>query len=613
MMKNIKLGTKLILAFLVVGILPFAVIGLVSLIKASNALSTQAFGQLEAVRGIKKAQIEKFFAERQGDMGVLVETVNTLRQESFDKLGAVRQIKKNQIESFFNERVGDAKVFASLPFVSEAVRELDTLSKEAKSNGYMGKRLLDYPPYKETFDKYFSFVKGYMETYGYYDVFLFSPNSGRVLLSAALESDFGTELKSEDTHLAKAWQAMKKDKKIRMVDFAPYAPSNGEAAMFIVSPSFSEGRYVGSIGLQVSLDAINAIMQERTGMGKTGEVYLVGPDKLMRSNSFLDPQGHSVKASFAGTVEKNGVDTEASREALSGKEGSDVIMDYNDNPVLSAYAPVKIAGLNWAIIAEIDVAEAFSPVDEEGNEFYAKYKEMYGYYDLFLLNPDGYVFYSVARESDYQTNMVSGKYSSSNLGKLVREVLSTKQYGMADFEPYAPSNGEPAAFIAQPVVHKGDVEIIVALQLPLDAINSVMQQRDGMGKTGETYLVGSDKIMRSDSFLDPTNHSVKASFANPAKGSVDTEAAREALSGRTDQKIIIDYNGNPVLSAYAPLKLGNTTWAMIAEIDEAEAFEAVNTIKWLIGMVAIIGISAIIGVGLLMTRSITKPINRIIE
>ena len=209
MFKNMKLGTKLIMAFLLVGVVPFAVVGVTSLIKSSAALSDQAYGQLKGMRGVKKAQVESFFGERQGDMGVLIETVGTLRKEAFGKLEALRQIKKIQIESFFNERVGDAKVFASLLFISEAIRDLDNLSKEAKSNGYMGKKLLDYPPYKEVFDKYYPFIKTYMETYGYYDVFLFAPNSGRVLLSVALENDFGTELKSEDTHLAKAWQAMK--------------------------------------------------------------------------------------------------------------------------------------------------------------------------------------------------------------------------------------------------------------------------------------------------------------------------------------------------------------------------------------------------------------------
>jgi hypothetical protein len=155
------------------------------------------------------------------------------------------------------------------------------------------------------------------------------------------------------------------------------------------------------------------------------------------------------------------------KSTRTDKHGS--ILDYNGNPVLSAYAPLNIKGLNWAILAEIDVAEAFCPVNESGSEFFANYVEMYGYYDLFLINPDGYCFYTAAKESDYQTNLVSGKYSSSGLGKLARKVLQSKQFGLADFEPYAPSNGEPCAFIAQPVIHNGDADIVVALQLSLNA------------------------------------------------------------------------------------------------------------------------------------------------
>lgn len=248
----------------------------------------------------------------------------------------------------------------------------------------------------------------------------------------------------------------------------------------------------------------------------------------------------------------------------------------------------------------------------KGEAFYAKYQALYGYYDLFLINPDGYVFYTVTHEADYQTNMVNGTYSSSNLGKLVQEVLETKQFGLADFSPYAPSNGDPAAFIAQPVLHNGKVEVVVALQISLDNINKVMMQRAGMGETGETYLVGSDTLMRSDSFLDPVNHSVKASFANPELGSVDTEASREALSGKTDTRIIIDYNGNPVLSAYTPLHVGNTTWALISEIDEAEAFAAINALEWLMGIIAAITLAMILVIAVALSRSIVNPVTQVL-
>jgi methyl-accepting chemotaxis protein len=235
------------------------------------------------------------------------------------------------------------------------------------------------------------------------------------------------------------------------------------------------------------------------------------------------------------------------------------------------------------------------------------------YYDLFLINPDGYCFYTDAKESDYQTNFVSGKYSSSGLGKLVRRVIQSKQFGLQDFEAYAPSNGEPAAFIAQPVVNLGQVECVVALQLSLDAINGIMQQRSGMGQSGETYLVGADKLMRSDSFLDPTNHSVKASFAGTvATNGCDTEATREALTGKTGAKITTDYNGHTVLSAYAPVQVGETTWALLAEIDKTEAFAARSAIIWMLGVIIIVAVLSVVALAILITRSITKPIKRII-
>jgi methyl-accepting chemotaxis protein len=82
----------------------------------------------------------------------------------------------------------------------------------------------------------------------------------------------------------------------------------------------------------------------------------------MRSNSFLDPKGHTVKASFAGSIEKNGVDTEAAKRALRGERGTDIIIDYNGNPVLSSFDRIEFGSFNWAILSEIDEPEAFASI-----------------------------------------------------------------------------------------------------------------------------------------------------------------------------------------------------------------------------------------------------------
>ncbi len=234
------------------------------------------------------------------------------------------------------------------------------------------------------------------------------------------------------------------------------------------------------------------------------------------------------------------------------------------------------------------------------------YKERYGYYDLFLISPGGTVVYTVERESDFGQNLVSGGLSDSGLANCYRRAKDS--IVLEDFKPYEPSGGEPAAFIGAPVSRNGEALGVVALQLPLDHINAAMQERSGMGETGESYLVGPDYLMRSDSFLDPENHSVSASFANPATGSVRTDASKSALEGTSGQGVITDYNGNPVLSVYSPVEFAGIRWAVISEIDEKEAFAAVHALQWNMLVVGILGVAAILVAGIMLSRSISRPL-----
>jgi len=114
--------------------------------------------------------------------------------------------------------------------------------------------------------------------------------------------------------------------------------------------------------------------------------------------------------------------------------------------------------------------------------------------------------------------------------------------------------------------------------------------------------------MRSDSFLDPVNHTVNASFANPQLGSVDSDAIKAVFTGETGSDIIIDYNGNPVLSAYTAVDILGTQWALMAEIDEAEAFASIEGLKNIMLGVAIAGIILILIFAYFISGSISRPI-----
>jgi len=245
-------------------------------------------------------------------------------------------------------------------------------------------------------------------------------------------------------------------------------------------------------------------------------------------------------------------------------------------------------------------------------EFFQGYAKEYGYYDVFIIcAKHGHVMYSQAKESDYGANVGSGHLKDSGLGEVWKKVKELKRPVFVDMRPYAPSNNEPAMFLGAPVYSKGVMKSIVVLQISDAAINKVMQFRKGYADSQEDYLVGQDKLMRSDSFLDPKNHTLKASFANPSSGSCDTEASKNALSGQSDTKIVIDYNGNPVLSSYAPVKIAqDLNWAILSEIDEAEVLITPNSIRNTLMVYAFIIVLIFIGIAFfLVSVSVIKPLN----
>jgi len=254
--------------------------------------------------------------------------------------------------------------------------------------------------------------------------------------------------------------------------------------------------------------------------------------------------------------------------------------------------------------------ETYSKIwGELGSNFYDFYKST-GVYDIFLIcAAHGHVMYSAAKEKDLGENLGHGRYKDSGLAQLWNKVVTTQKASIVDMAPYAPSNDDPAMFTGFPIQSKdGSILGIIAFQLPLDQINKVMTTRYGMGRTGESYLVGPDLLMRSDSFLDPKNHTVKASFANPDTGKIDTEGSRSAISGTDGYKIITDYNGSPVLSYFNQLKIMDLHWAIITEIDEAEAFSAVRTLKLQSSTIAGISVCLISLIAVFIGRSISRPI-----
>ncbi len=150
----------------------------------------------------------------------------------------------------------------------------------------------------------------------------------------------------------------------------------------------------------------------------------------------------------------------------------------------------------------------------------------------------------------------------------------------ADVAPSPTLDGEPSAYFAAPVYsHTGEIQGVAALRLPLSEINDLMTMRAGMGETGETYLVGADGLMRSDSFKDPQLHGVAGSFAKPDKAKAKSPFVAKALAGESGIGAGLDFSGNEVLAAYMPVAIGQTVWALLAEIETHEALAPVRLLR----------------------------------
>jgi methyl-accepting chemotaxis protein len=131
-----------------------------------------------------------------------------------------------------------------------------------------------------------------------------------------------------------------------------------------------------------------------------------------------------------------------------------------------------------------------------------------GFYDLFLIDHrTGNIVYSVSKETDFATSLSRGPYANTNLADAFKQALSAgnkKETYLVDFERYPPSRMAPASFFAAPILEKGELIGVLAIQVAIDEIDKIMTGDhhwwdEGLGSTGETYLVGEDHTLRSDS------------------------------------------------------------------------------------------------------------------
>jgi len=289
---------------------------------------------------------------------------------------------------------------------------------------------------------------------------------------------------------------------------------------------------------------------------------------------------------------------------------------------------------------------AYDKAHQQYHSMFNTYLERFGYYDIFIADAKtGNIIYSVYKELDYATSLKNGPFASSGIAKVFNKALQIsltdeKQAALVDFSSYYPSYNQAASFTASPIRNQsGETTAVLIFQMPISGINQIMTnanqwQQVGLGLSGETYLVGPNNTLRSESrFLieDKENYykALAASSHQPnlsliqSSGTalglqfVETFGAQEALNGKSGYAEFKDYRDVSVLSAYTTINYGGESWALLAEIDVDEAFIAaynLNTNLITQSLITVFAIAIVaIFISLLTTRKLVQPLNELVK
>jgi class 3 adenylate cyclase len=279
---------------------------------------------------------------------------------------------------------------------------------------------------------------------------------------------------------------------------------------------------------------------------------------------------------------------------------------------------------------------AWSVANARFNDFFREIVRRFEFEDALLLDTRGNVVYSAYKGVDLGTNILTGPYREGELREAYQKALASNvidYVGVTDFANYQPAD-EPTAWLVSPVGPQNRVEGVLALQFPISKINRLMtvnKQWDaaGMGASGETFLVGPDDLMRSDSRLflenpeqfkrdvvdagtppDVAEQSIRQ-HGTMLVQPVASEATQFAQRGQTGTLIERDYLGHETLQAYAPVNLPGLDWSIIAKIDTAEAFAPVATFTRTLVLSTAVIIFVVCIAAMLLARLFVRPIRRL--
>ncbi len=228
---------------------------------------------------------------------------------------------------------------------------------------------------------------------------------------------------------------------------------------------------------------------------------------------------------------------------------------------------------------------------------------IFGFHDVFFIDPDFNIIYSIDKEDDFTSNLLDGPYANSGLGiaaRAARDGVPGKVY-LSDFSGYDSMGGDISAFmVLQLLDNSGDLAGYLATQMDSTMLESVVKIEGELGQSSSAYLIGPDGQSRTPVPESDVEVAVETlpHFRAAAEGREDFYENAPLARGGTG------------LAKVVPLEAFGQSWGLVYERDNADALgksrAILADILWAGAALAVV----MAALGYFVSRSILQPFLR---
>ncbi|MDF1874245.1 EAL domain-containing protein [Sulfurimonas sp. SAG-AH-194-I05] len=533
-------------------ILPLILFGLLTYNEAKEEKIAHTLMYLQSHNVQKKQEVIKHFEQVKFDVKELAKTISFLEKQATKNIANIQDLQKSHLQNYYHS--------VANTIVSLAKKDVFQYIFKFLSQG------------KEVSSTYLDNIYKYKKELAIVNVLMMDAD-GEIIYSsddATLLNKNASELTSAFEKTCTLLKGQKKELKASFVTTGNQANS-GLYKQYVVAPFKDVDGY---IAIEINQAEIQKVIENVAALGKSAETFLI---YKYENETFL--ASHRTKS-----IKKTGRigDSVKGKYINLGFTLPGVAMKYNNNGAIElvGYTPVHLNNIILSMQTTVKYTEVISPIID-GSDYFERFAHDYGYKNIMLIGSKGDLFYSIDKSKMNDKDLMYCKDDDTHLVKAINKVFTNKKLVLTDINFHSSCSSELSQYVLMPMINKkGKVQNIVVLELNQETLQKLLRNNDKSYEKKETYIVGEDAKLRTDSFLNPQDFNVKHSYKYNIK--MTSESVLKAMNDESGVSFIENYNGEDVLSSFDTLQFEDFSWIILTEIDKKEIFVFLDTLMFTI-------------------------------